>query len=347
MMYRVALVGAGGMAREYRKVYTQLPMVRWVLAVDVNPAELEACAKLGVGRTSSRFEDALADDIDVVDISTPNHLHESQAIAALRAGKHVLLQKPMANSLEAADRILETARQSKGKLGIYMSKYASPLIWQVKRLIDGGHLGDIQSVRTRYAWRGARSASGTWRSDRQQTGGGCFIQLATHHVNLVQWWLDGRVDEIFAYSDNQYSPTFGGDDVTMAVARLRRRQHPVPVYTCFESCYASEDSYCAIYGTRGWVKVTDSDRGLSLKLDEPWRDQGIDYTPGEPRHYPAPPCSLSDAASPLNPQRVFFERLAAGQEPFMSGQQGRCDLAVVMAAYESAALNKPVTIPQA
>ena len=101
-MQRVALVGAGGMASVFRKVYTRLPQVEWVLAVDVSDKELNECRALGVKRTSKNFDDALAGDIDIVDVSTPNHLHEAQTIAALNAGKHVLLQKPMANNLAAA-----------------------------------------------------------------------------------------------------------------------------------------------------------------------------------------------------------------------------------------------------
>ena len=139
-MIRVALVGAGGVAQNYRGIYAQLPGVEFSLAVDVNPANLDACKALGVKRTSANFADALSADIDMLDISTPNHLHEEQAVAALNAGKHVLLQKPMSNSLEGADSILAAAKKSRGTLGMYMSSFTWPIYWEVKRIIDSGAL---------------------------------------------------------------------------------------------------------------------------------------------------------------------------------------------------------------
>src|SRR5690349_15976220 len=99
MMLRVAVVGAGGTARHVRRGYGRIPGVEWTLAVDTNPEVLKLCAAEGAKRVSGRFEDALAGDIHLVDVSTPNHLHEEHACRALEAGKHVLLQKPMAHNV--------------------------------------------------------------------------------------------------------------------------------------------------------------------------------------------------------------------------------------------------------
>src|SRR4051812_36294431 len=109
---RVALVGCGGMAKKYRTVYARLPGARWGGAIDPNQQVLDACRAEGAERCTTAFEDALADDIDAVVISTPNHLHADQAVASLSAGKHILLQKPIANTLEAADRIAAAAEDA-------------------------------------------------------------------------------------------------------------------------------------------------------------------------------------------------------------------------------------------
>jgi predicted dehydrogenase len=98
-MFRVALVGACGVAAFYRRGYTTIDGVEWKLAIDTNAEKLQKCLPEGCQRISTRFEDALAEDIDVVDIWTPNHLHEEQAVRALEAGKHVMLQKPITNTL--------------------------------------------------------------------------------------------------------------------------------------------------------------------------------------------------------------------------------------------------------
>ena len=89
-----ALLGCGGMASHYRAVYAHHPGVAFRLVVDVNAEVAQSVAKeLGVARWSTDWRDALAGDIDVADISTPNHLHEEQAVALLNAGKHVIDRK--------------------------------------------------------------------------------------------------------------------------------------------------------------------------------------------------------------------------------------------------------------
>lgn len=342
---RVALVGAGGMAAHYRSVYAKLPGVQWILAVDVNEKELAACRALGAQRTSSNFSDALAADIDMVDISTPNHLHLEQAVAALAAGKHVLLQKPMANTLAAADQILAAAATAKGRLGMYMSSYNNPLVWEVKRLVSGGHLGQIQSVRARDAHRGglrAQPAATNWRGSRDQTGGGSFIQLSVHAINLMQWWLDKPITEIFAYSANQLCPNVGGDDVTTAVAKLEGG-----LLAIFDSAWASDGMTREIYGTQGRLNLRENDRFLDVILDGPYNSELIPtLIPGKMTTVarPAEMDGFDNIDNPLNQQRMFIERITAGQPPLNSGEVGRRDLAVVTAAYESARAGRPVKV---
>ena len=84
-------------------------------------------------RWSTSFSDCLAEDIDVVDISTPNFLHKKQAVAAIEAGKHVIIQKPLAPSVEEGQRILEAARQSDKNVGMYMSTFNDPLVMDCAR----------------------------------------------------------------------------------------------------------------------------------------------------------------------------------------------------------------------
>lgn len=339
-MLRVALAGAGGMAKNYRKTYTTLTGVEFTLAVDVDPEQLEACREMGVKRTSSDFSAALAPDIDMVDISTPNYLHEEQSIAALGAGKHVLLQKPMANSLESADRILAASRTARGVLGMYMSSYTNPLVWEIKKIIDTGLLGKIQSIRARDAHRGglnAQPGERNWRGSRDMTGGGSFVQLAIHAINLMQWWLSSRIVEVFAYSGNQYCPNIGGDDVTVAAVKFGSG-----IFGLFDSGYASEGMSREIYGTDGTVRLVRGDSELELILKRPYTGKWINYEKPERRQlFAAPAARFDDTDNPFNQQRMFLEAVRNGGKPHMSGEAGRQDLAVVMAAYSSAESRKP------
>jgi UDP-N-acetyl-2-amino-2-deoxyglucuronate dehydrogenase len=342
-MLRVALVGAGGMARQYRQVYSRLPGVEFSLAVDPDDEVTEACRALGARHVSRRFEDALADGIDVVDISTPNHLHEAHAVAALKAGKHVLLQKPMANTLDAADRILKAAASAKGRLGMYMSSYTQPLIWEIKSLIEEGYVGKIQSLRARDAHRGGLKVptdAANWRGNRNRTGGGSFIQLSIHAINLFQWWLGSAVCDVFAYSANQCCPNIGGDDVTTALARFENGS-----FAMFDSGWASEGCSREIYGTEGTIRMLDDAAEVQITLSRPYQSRWIHYdTPGEPASVRIPSFELDDAGNPFNQHRMFIEAIRGNRTLHMDGKAGRRDLAVVMAAYRSAAIGMPVDL---
>jgi predicted dehydrogenase len=342
-MLRVALAGAGGMARHYRKTYATLPGVEWSIAIDLDPVQLELCRQQGAKRLGSDFSAALEPEIDIVDISTPNHLHEEQAVAALKAGKHVLLQKPMANSLDSADRILEAAANARGTLGMYMSSYTNPLVWEIKRIIEKGLLGNIQSIRARDAHPGGlvmKPSAQNWRGSRQQTGGGSFVQLSIHAINLMQWWIGSPITEIFAYSANRFCPNIGGDDVTVATTKFKSG-----VFGTFDSGYASEGMSREIFGTEGSVRLNHYDADLELILNRPYQSELIQYeTPGKSQVFTVLKRELDDISNPYNQQRMFIEAIVAGRAPFMGGAMGRQDLAVVTAAYESVQSQLPIPV---
>jgi predicted dehydrogenase len=142
-MINVSFVGAGGMAAHYIDVYRSLDYVRLVNTID--PA---------VPGASSDFADALRPGIDVVVISTPNHLHREQGVAAIEAGKHVLLQKPVANTLADAQAIEQAADGSSKTIGLYMSYFDQPLIHDLRDMVASGVAGDIVHCYARLMHKG-------------------------------------------------------------------------------------------------------------------------------------------------------------------------------------------------
>ncbi|MBO5274015.1 MAG: Gfo/Idh/MocA family oxidoreductase, partial [Clostridia bacterium] len=187
---RIAVVGCGGMARFYCKRYTQIEGAELALVIDSNLSAAEKIADSLGCAFSDRFEDALAPDIDVVDISTPNFLHEFQALSAIDSDKHVILQKPLAPSIAEGEHILAASKRTKRNVGMYMSMFNNPVMYDMKRLIAEGYLGEIEGVHCRNAHRGGLiTHPGTWRGDLAKCGGGSFIQLAIHSIDAVQWLI--------------------------------------------------------------------------------------------------------------------------------------------------------------
>lgn len=136
------------------------------------------------------------DDIDLIDICTPGNTHAEIAIAALEAGKHVLCEKPLANSVAEAERMAAAADAAAGR-GVYsmcgFSYRRTPALALAKRMVDEGRLGQIRHVRAQYLqdWLSDPDAPLTWRLDKTKSGSGALGDIGAHSIDAAQW-ITGR-----------------------------------------------------------------------------------------------------------------------------------------------------------
>lgn len=271
---KVALVGCGGVARRYRKTYAGLRDVDVVLTVDINEAEArQAALDTGASRHSTRFEDALAGQIDALVLSTPNHLHAGQAIAALDAGKHVLLQKPMARTVSECDAILEAQRRSGATLGIYMNLLDHPLFHDLRRMVREGYLGKVVLFSARLAHRGGLQWAGAdrnWRASRSRTGGGCFIQLGVHYQHLMRLLLDTTVTRVQAFSRNVACPHLEGDDLTLAQYELASG-----ALGDIQTAWCVQEEHVSLLGTKGSIHYRENRRIEYTGEGGPFRGEAL------------------------------------------------------------------------
>jgi predicted dehydrogenase len=132
------------------------------------------------------------DDIDLIDICTPGNTHAEIAIAALEAGKHVLCEKPLANSVEEAEKMTAVARAvaDRGILSMCGFSYRrTPALALAKRMVDEGRLGEIRHVRAQYLqdWLSDADAPLTWRLDKSKSGSGSLGDIGAHSIDAAQW----------------------------------------------------------------------------------------------------------------------------------------------------------------
>src|SRR5262245_35189676 len=228
---RIAFVGCGGIAEHYLQVYRDLDWVEVAVCVDPDQERARHAASVIAGGESAKpmplvvddFKSALGTDVQIVVINTPNYLHRQQAVAALDAGKHVLLQKPVAASLDDAEEIAaatERAAQRGIKCGLYLSYFDQPLIHDLGAMVRQGWFGNLVHLYARLMHRGglvlseqARAGQGNWRNSIAQTGGGCFIQLAVHFIHLFKWLSGARVARVCGFAKNLHCPGVEGEDL--------------------------------------------------------------------------------------------------------------------------------------
>ena len=336
----IALIGAGGMAKNYRANYAAIAGTRYRLIVDADSeVARDAAAQNGAERSSTDWRDALADDIQIVDISTPNHLHTEQATVLLVAGKHVILQKPMAPTVGECQAIVRAAEASGRTAGIYMSDLEDAVAWDLRDIVQDGLIGRISSVRARYAHRGGLSAPpnpNNWRGSAEKTGGGSFMQLSIHHINLLSWILNDRIASVMGYAKNQMCPNIGGDDNAVSIAEFEKSG----ILAIFDSSWNADGTSLEIYGSEGHVRMLGGQgAAVEARLNQPFQGRVVKVEEANKTALTPAGGSSRDqcrADNPLNQHIAFIEAILQGEPAPVTVATGLHDVAVVKAVYQSA-----------
>ncbi|MBI2844039.1 MAG: Gfo/Idh/MocA family oxidoreductase [Armatimonadetes bacterium] len=188
---KVGVIGCGGIAR--RRHFPALlaqPDVEVVAACDVDENCVQSVAsEFGVPRVFSDYKDMLSmDEMDAVDICTPNFVHMAPTIAALEAGKHVLVEKPIARNAAEAARMVEAARKSGTKLMVaHCFRFRSDS-QALKRFVDGGAMGEIYYARVHAIRRRGIPSWGVF-TDKEKQGGGPLIDIGVHILDTALWLM--------------------------------------------------------------------------------------------------------------------------------------------------------------
>jgi predicted dehydrogenase len=202
----VALIGQKFMGRAHSNAWGQAPhffdLPRPVVLDTVaarDEEELAAFAdRWGWRRWTTRWQDLAQDpDVELVDVGTPNHLHAEQAIALLRAGKHVACEKPLAGTLEDARAMRDAAKKSKARTFVWFNYRRCPAVSLAWQLVREGRLGKILHVRAHYLqeWGGPQTPM-SWRFQRKLAGSGAHGDLNAHIVDLARFLVGEELSEV-------------------------------------------------------------------------------------------------------------------------------------------------------
>lgn len=207
---RVAMIGNGFMGAAHSQGWRTAPRFfdlpvnpEMTVMVGRNPDKNAALTqKWGWAEASEDFAAVLErDDIDVVDIVTPGHLHHDMAIAALEAGKHVMCEKPLANTVEEA-REMADAAASAAERGVYamvgFTYRRVPAATFARDLVARGAVGEIRQVRAQYLqdWLSDPEAPLTWRMDKSKAGSGSLGDIGAHAIDLAQFITDTSLTKV-------------------------------------------------------------------------------------------------------------------------------------------------------
>ncbi|MBA2955875.1 gfo/Idh/MocA family oxidoreductase [Nocardioides sp. MAH-18] len=207
---RVAMIGHAFMGNAHSQAWRTAPYffslpLRPELALLVGRdagRAAEAATRLGWTESSTDWREAIArDDIDLVDICTPGDTHAEIAIAALEAGKHVLCEKPLANTVAEAAEMTAAAEKARANGVLTMVGFTYrrvPAIGLARQLVAEGKIGDIRHVRAQYLqdWISDPEAPLSWRLDKEKAGSGALGDIGAHIVDLTQFITGDRIVEL-------------------------------------------------------------------------------------------------------------------------------------------------------
>jgi myo-inositol 2-dehydrogenase / D-chiro-inositol 1-dehydrogenase len=196
---RVGLLGCGTIAYwAHLRSLQRMPNARLVAAADPDTTAREAAARLAKIPVYQRSDELLArGDIDAVVIAVPTLFHAELAIAAAEARKHFYLEKPIASEADAARRVLAAAEQAGVTAVIGFNRRLHPLHRQARELLLAGGIGRVRAVQTVFCEPTPRDVMPDWKR-RRSTGGGVLLDLASHHVDLVRWFLRDEIATVRA-----------------------------------------------------------------------------------------------------------------------------------------------------
>jgi predicted dehydrogenase/NADPH:quinone reductase-like Zn-dependent oxidoreductase len=341
-LLRVAVIGCGqrgtsSAAQIQRAEHTRLAMV-----MDANGELARRLGDQSGVPWTTDYSAVLANDaIDAVFICTPHHLHADQVIDAARAGKHIIVEKPIAQNLEEATKAVRAARDAAVQLSIWLGTRYLPQVVKAKQLLDSGAVGNVLGAHVAYHrytpahyWQQGGKGGGTdWRSKWETAGGGVLIMTAIHYLDWLLYLTGLKVNEVSARYGTLDSPAQVEDAIVIWITFENGALATVNVSSCVQGLRRELVEF-RLWGTEGCLSLSEpfqfySSRLVDGKRPERWQ-------------------SMKPLPKLRREQVEYLDRFALavlqGKPPEISAEEGLRVQAIIEAAYRSSREGRAIIV---
>jgi len=348
--YGIALIGAGVIAPVHTEAIGAIPRARLVAVCDVVREKADALAAKWGAEAAYDYHDLLErPDIDIFEVVVWSGRHAEIGIEAARAGKHVIVTKPIDVTLEAIDALIAACDENKVKLAAVHQFRSYPSYLAAHQAVAEGRLGKMVLGNAIVPWYRPQSYydgdewRGTWRWD----GGGALMNQSVHYVDLLQWIMGG-VSEVMAYADiAAHHERIEVEDV--AVAALRFRDGAIGCLEGSTSVYKGLPARLDIHAEKGNILIVGD------KIAH-WDVEGLPAPDAagvgvEPRVSPTgasdPRGALAGPAVAAHIAQIsdVLDAIEHNRPPKLDGREARKAVEVNLAIYRSARERRPVALP--
>ena len=264
-MVKVGIIGCGKIAQvRHIPEYLDNPNAKLTGLYDLNLQRAKELAEKYDCKSYESVKEMLADpEIDAVSVCVANHVHAEITIAALKAGKHVLCEKPMATKLKDCQMMVDTAEQMSKKLMIGQNQRFAKAHAEAKKLIERGDIGSVLTFKTTFGHGGPETWSvdagpQNWFFDKKRAAMGAMADLGVHKTDLIQYLLNDTVEETTAKvttldKKDSNGNLIGVDDNAICIYKMK--SGIIGTMTASWTYYGEEDNSTIIYGTEGMLKI--------------------------------------------------------------------------------------------
>ncbi|HZZ18449.1 MAG TPA: Gfo/Idh/MocA family oxidoreductase [Opitutaceae bacterium] len=345
--FKVAVIGAGAIGQDHVGSFKLHPAVQVVAVADVSAERgRETAERFGIPEVFTDYKKLLArTDIDVVSIGVPNYLHATVALDALKAGKHVMLDKPMATNAQDAAK-LEAEARKRGLLFMVGQNFRFNADTQTaKQVVASGELGEIYHAKTSWSRRAGIPRIGSWFTQKRFAGGGCTYDIGVHALDRCLYLMDefeaaavsGQTYAKFGprglgnggWGKSEIDPkaTFDVDDLSIALIKLKSGRTVL-----LETSWAAHGPLVDVNATQ----LYGTEAGLTLPPVQVFKQTKTGYTTQV----------VDTLPTPVNTNRMvhFIDCLLGKAKPYIKPAESVAVQKILDAIYQSAATGREIRI---
>ncbi|WP_226536047.1 Gfo/Idh/MocA family protein [Fictibacillus halophilus] len=339
-MIKFAIVGCGHIAKKHAEAIEKAEGAELFAVCDTIPENMEYyIEKYGVEGYQSLTTLLEQDDLDVINICTPSGYHANIAIAAANAKKHVVVEKPIALTIEDTEAIIDACKSNGVKLSVVHPNRFRPAIMELNRVLSDGKTGTLSHANATVRWNRNQEYydQAPWRGTKSLDGG-VLMNQAIHNLDLMLWTM-GDVEEVYSMAATRLR-NIEAEDVSTGLVRFKNGA--LGVIEAATTIYPSNfEESLAIFGEKATIKIG----GKTANYIQHWDVEGMDdesvnqiieQVKSDPFGKPGHQCIIEDMVQAIHEDR----------EPIVTGEDGKKALQLVLALYKSADTQKPVKISE-
>ena len=338
------IIGCGDIADQEAQAITKSENSVLTIVMDVNKEYAKRLGEKYKVPYSNDLKEVLSrKDVDVVLIAVPHFLHKPISIEAAKAGKHIIVEKPIATNLKDADEMIKTAKKCGVKMSVAYCLRFQPMVEKAKELIERDVIGKIINItiqsmgyKPESYWTSGwtKVVTTDWRASIKKSGGGVLIMNVSHFIDMLYYITGLEVERIYSEFDT-FATKVEVEDMLVAV--LRYKNGAVGLIQTSSTAFGGGEQANRIYGTNGQIILSKPLKVYTTKNIE-------NLEPNKWNEVSLPPMENEWITPRINYINKFSDAILNNKEIPVPGEEGRKSLEIIVSAYNAGRKHKPIKI---